>query len=133
LGQSRLGPDLTNLGWAEWRDEKPDDTRRPKRRDAAWHFAHLYQPRIIIGESNHPPYRYLFEVRKVSGQRSSDALTLVDPSMPGPGQEVVPTSDAKALVRYLLSLDRSHALPEATVAAAGAPAAPGAAASTPAK
>src|SRR5947209_2349979 len=74
LGSSRLGPDLANAGSSGWRDEVAGDTRRPVKRDAAWHFAHLYAPRTLVTESNHPPYRYLFEEQKISGQRSPDAL-----------------------------------------------------------
>ena len=82
LGSSRLGPDLANAGWSGWRDEIAGDTRRPAKRDAAWHYAHLYAPRAIVTESNHPPYRYLFEEQKISGQRSPDALKLADNSFP---------------------------------------------------
>ncbi len=140
LGSTRLGPDLANAGWAEWRDEQKDDTLKPKKRDAAWHYAHLYNPRLLVPESNHPPYRYLFDVRKVSGQRASDAVSVADAKIAEPNEEAVPNADAKALVSYLLSLDRSHPLKEAGVNAtvpppastAGAPSAPAApAASTP--
>jgi cytochrome c oxidase cbb3-type subunit 2 len=124
LGSSRLGPDLANVGGSGWRDEIAGDTRRPVKRDAAWHFAHLYAPRSLVTESNHPPYRYLFEEQKVSGQRSPDALKLADGSFPL-DKQVVPGSDARALVKYLLSLDRSHPLKEAgeSAPAAAAPAA----------
>jgi cytochrome c oxidase cbb3-type subunit 2 len=145
LGNSRMGPDLANAGWDKWRNEPEKDSRRPKHRDAAWHYAHLYAPRALITESNHPPYRYLFNEIKVTGQRSQDAVNVEDPHMPGPDMQVVPSEDAKKLVKYLLSLDRTHAVKEAA-APAGAPApaaaaapAPGAAApaaaqpSTPAK
>jgi cytochrome c oxidase cbb3-type subunit 2 len=130
LGSSRLGPDLANAGWSGWRAEPADDTRKPKKRDAAWHYAHLYAPRSIVTESNHPPYRYLFKEQKLSGQRSADALSVVDRKMPGPDKEVVPSADAKALVHYLLSLDRSHPLQEAGPNAPSSPAAPGAAPAT---
>jgi len=140
LGNSRLGPDLANVGSGKWRDEPETDTRKPKVRDAAWHYAHLFAPRALITESNHPPYRYLFKEVEVTGQRSQDALDVEDPHMPGPGRQVIPTEDAKKLVKYLLSLDRTHALKEAGAEAAPAAAKPAAAApaaaatpSTPAK
>jgi len=124
LGTSRLGPDLANVGAKAWRNEPETDTRKPVRRDAAWHYLHLYKPTAVIDESNMPPYRYLFEKRKISGQRSSDAL----PSNHVPvedGYEVVPTVDARELVGYLLSLDRTHPLKEVkSLAAAPATAAP---------
>lgn len=139
LGNSRIGPDLANVGWSGWRNELEGDIRRPAKRDAAWHFAHLYAPRAIVGESNHPRYRYLFAEQKITGQRSPDALQLL-PGVVAANIQVVPDSDARALVKYLLSLDRSHALkeageaapaPGAQPAAAGAPAA-GAPAAAPA-
>lgn len=141
LGSSRIGPDLANAGAKEWRNEPPTDTKRPAKRDAAWHYLHLYAPQAIVRESNHPPYRYLFTTRKISGQRSADAIHFptrgieVD-LLPKEDHEVVPTPAAKALVGYILSLDRSHELPEAKGApatAGGATPAAGAAAAPAAK
>lgn len=126
LGSSRIGPDLANVGSPDWRNEPKGDTRRPVKRDAAWHYLHLYAPRTIITESNHPPYRYLFEERKVSGQSSADAVQITGKTAPKEGTEIVPRGAAKALVAYLLSLDRSHPLKEAQPAdaIAAAPAVP---------
>ena len=124
LGSVRLGPDLANVGSAKWRNEPEGETRKPKKRDRAWHLLHLYNPRTVITESNMPSYRYLFEERKISGQRSADALDVMPKK--GADYEVVPKDDAKALVAYLLSLDRSHPVKEvksASAAAAPAPAA----------
>ena len=129
LGSSRLGPDLANVGAKTWRNEAENDTHRPKKRDAAWHYLHLYKPTAIIRESNMPPYPYLFEKRKISGQRSHDALP-EDQVRAGDGYEIVPKNEARELVAYLLSLDRSHPLKEvkseAPAPAAAAPAAPAA-------
>ena len=126
LGKTRLGPDLANVGSAKWRNEPEDESRKPKKRDAAWHLLHLYAPRTVITESNMPSYRYLFEERKISGQRSADALPVA--ARGGIDYEVVPKTEAKALVGYLMTLDRSHPLKEvkslAVAAAAPAPAAP---------
>jgi cytochrome c oxidase cbb3-type subunit 2 len=126
LGSFRVGPDLANAGTKEWRNEPLTDIKKPAKRDAAWHYLHLYSPQVIVKESNHPPYRYLFTTRKISGQRSADAIQfpsrgISQDLLPKEDHEVVPTPAAKALVGYLLSLDRSHALPEAK----GAPATPG--------
>lgn len=132
LGTSRIGPDLANVGWKEWRNEAKNDTRRPDKRDAAWHYLHLYNPTAVITESNHPPYRYLFEKRKIAGQKSQDALNIIGKQMPEPGFEIVPTPAAEALVGYLLSLDRSHELKEAKAAPVAQAANAGAPASTPA-
>ncbi len=131
LGNSRLGPDLANAGASTWRNEPKDDTRKPKKRDAAWHYLHLYAPRSIITESNHPRYKYLFEERPISGQRSSEALDLTGPNAPEEGVQIVPKPAAKALAAYLQTLDRTFPLKEATAAPA-APAAGAAAAAAPA-
>jgi cytochrome c oxidase cbb3-type subunit 2 len=120
LGSTRLGPDLANVGSAKWRNEDPTDPRRPAKRDARWHLLHLYAPKTIITESNMPPYRYLFETRKISGQKSVDALDLTGELAPAPGFEVVPRPEAVALVGYLLSLDRSHPVAEVKAPAAEA-------------
>ena len=116
LGSSRMGPDLSNAGSKEWRNEAKDDPRRPKRRDAMWHYMHLYDPVSFVRDSNMPPYRFLFEKRKIAGERAADAL----PVQTEPGYQVVPRAETVKLVKYLLSLDRSHPLKEAKVAGAGA-------------
>lgn len=121
LGSQRFGPDLANVGSAKWRNEPEDEMRKPAKRDAAWHLLHLYDPRAVITQSIMPSYRYLFEERKISGERSADALPVQAPK--GSDYEVVPTADAKALVGYLLTLDRSHPLKEVKSATAAAPAA----------
>jgi cytochrome c oxidase cbb3-type subunit 2 len=124
LGSARFGPDLANVGSAKWRNEPEDESRKPAKRDAAWHLLHLFNPRTVVTQSIMPSYRYLFEERKISGQRSADALPVA--ARKGADYEVVPTADAEALVGYLLTLDRSHPLKEvksAPTAAAAAPAA----------
>lgn len=67
LGSSRLGPDLANVGSRKWRNEDETDTRKPLKRDASWHYLHLYKPTAIISQSNMPPVP-LF-VRKAADQR----------------------------------------------------------------
>ena len=44
LGSTRLGPDLSNVGSATWRNEAKDTTTPPKR-DAAWHLRHFVELR----------------------------------------------------------------------------------------
>jgi cytochrome c oxidase cbb3-type subunit 2 len=112
LGSTRIGPDLANVGSAKWRNEDLDDPRKPARRDAKWQLLHLYAPASVITESNMPRYRYLFETRKISGQPSADAIVLTGKDAAEPGFEIVPKQQAKDLVAYLLSLDRSHPLAE---------------------
>jgi len=136
LGGQRLGPDLTNVGSPDWRDESKQEVEgKPKKRDRAWHYLHLYAPTTFVSSSIQPPYHHLFETRKISGQGSADALKLTGADAPKEGYEVVPTAEAKDLVNYLLSLDCSHPLKEATAApgAAGDTGAVAAPASAPAK
>jgi len=99
LGTMRTGPDLTNVG-----------KRWP---DPMWHHQHLYEPEIVSPGSIMPPYRYLYKKQKIQGQGSAEALVLRGRHAPAPGYEVVPTEEAKALVAYLISLNREYFLPEA--------------------
>jgi cytochrome c oxidase cbb3-type subunit 2 len=64
-----------------------------------------------------PAYRFLYEKRRISGERSADALKLTGKEAPAEGWEVVPTYDAQCLVAYLMSLDQSHPLKEVKSAA----------------
>ncbi len=117
IGFMRNGPDLANIG-----APKAENSRRGYVNDPKWQYAHLYNPRATTPASNMPAYRYLFEKRKISGERSENALNLTEADGVEAGYEMVPNNDAKALVAYLLSLDRSHPLKEVK-GAAPAPAA----------
>jgi cbb3-type cytochrome oxidase cytochrome c subunit len=88
----------------------------------AWHHVHLYAPRSINLDSNMPAYRFLYDKRRITGERSADALQLSGPDAPPAGWEVVPTYDAKCLVAYLMALNQSHPL-KGVRSVAGAPAA----------
>jgi cytochrome c oxidase cbb3-type subunit 2 len=90
LGDVRIGPDLADVG-----------TRRP---DANWHLRHLYAPQIEVKGSVMPPYRFLFETRRIDQAPSPDALTLPPQLAAKPGYEIVPRPAARALVAYLASL-----------------------------
>jgi cbb3-type cytochrome oxidase cytochrome c subunit len=96
----------------------------PPQYSAAWHHLHLYSPRSVLAgsSSNMPAFKFLYEKRRVSGERSADALKLMGSDDPGEDWEVVPTYDAKCLVAYLMSLDQSHELKEAKLTSAPAPA-----------
>jgi cbb3-type cytochrome oxidase cytochrome c subunit len=89
---------------------------------AAWHHVHLYAPRSINFDSNMPAYRFLYEKRRIAGERSADALQLSGGDTPPAGWEVVPTYDAKCLVAYLMALNQSHPL-KGIRSVGGAPAA----------
>jgi cbb3-type cytochrome oxidase cytochrome c subunit len=108
----------------------------PAMYSAAWHHVHLYSPRTINIDSNMPAYRFLYEKRRIVGERSDDALDLTGSDAPPEGWEIVPTDDAKCLVAYLMSLNQSHPLKEVRStgpAAAGSPAASPAPGGQPAK
>ena len=105
----------------------------PPMYSAAWHHVHLYAPRSINPDSNMPSYRFLYEKRRIGGQRSAEALQLSSSDAPPEGWEVVPTYDAKCVVAYLMGLNQSHPLKEVRsvggappTGTAPAPAAPGA-------
>ena len=93
----------------------------PPMYSAAWHHVHLYAPRSINLDSNMPSYRFLYEKRRIAGERSADALQLSGSDAPPEGWEVVPSYDAKCLVAYLMGLNQSHPLKEAKLVG-GAPA-----------
>jgi len=98
LGMMRIGPDLSNVG--------------VRLTDPVWHYQHLYEPSMFVESSVMPSYRFLFQLQKIQGQPSQDALSLHGSYAPKQGYEVVPTEDAKNLVAYLLSLKQDYTLPE---------------------
>jgi cytochrome c oxidase cbb3-type subunit 2 len=99
LGVERSGPDLSNYGY-----------RAP---DAATLHAHLYSPKDFAWWSTMPSYRNFYEVRKIQGQPSEDALAVSGKHAPADGHEIVPTADARALVGYLMTLKKDADLPGA--------------------
>jgi cbb3-type cytochrome oxidase cytochrome c subunit len=99
LGSQRIGPDLANAG--------------ARLGNADWQLLHLYAPQGVTKNSAMPPFRFLFEVRKIGGSRSPDALNLLKEFAPPAGYEVVPKPEAKQLAAYLLSLRADAPLYEA--------------------
>jgi cbb3-type cytochrome oxidase cytochrome c subunit len=95
----------------------------PPQYSAAWHHQHLYSPRSVLAGSvsNMPAYKFLYEKRRITGERSTEALKLTGQDAPGDEWEIVPSYDAKCLVAYLMSLDQSHDLKEAKLTSAPAP------------
>jgi cbb3-type cytochrome oxidase cytochrome c subunit len=90
LGSQRIGPDLANIG-----------VRRP---DPNWHLRHLFDPAHEVAGSTMPPYRFLFQKRRIQRAPSAEALILSGRSPAEPGYEIVPTAEANALAAYLVSL-----------------------------
>jgi cytochrome c oxidase cbb3-type subunit II len=99
LGSMRTGPDLANIG-----ARQPDDT---------WHLLHLYNPVITSPGSIMPPFDYLFEKKRIVGERAYNALPLKDEWAPPVGFEIVPSDRATALVAYLKAQNRTFPLKEA--------------------
>jgi cytochrome c oxidase cbb3-type subunit II len=97
LGASRIGPDLANLAG-----------RKPSAPDAEDLLNMLY-----AGSPTHPSYSFLFEKRRILGERANDALRLTGRAAPAAGDEIVPTDRARTLVAYLLSLNSGYEFPEA--------------------
>jgi cytochrome c oxidase cbb3-type subunit 2 len=96
LGNSREGADLSNLAH--------------RFTDAASLYLYLYDPYVRNPHSSMPEYRFLFVQQKIGGQVSRDALVLPDGEKPPAGYEIVPSSDARSLVAYLLSLNKNYHL-----------------------
>ncbi|MEY3395674.1 MAG: hypothetical protein RL346_1910 [Verrucomicrobiota bacterium] len=103
IGVARLGPDLSNLAVRVEKSYAKDIS--PEN----WLYRHLYDPRYLPErrESGCPSYRFLFSEKKVTGNPSDEALPFKGPE----GGEMVPSRDARALVSYLLSLKKDHAVP----------------------
>ena len=93
----------------------------PPMYSAAWHHVHLFAPRSINPDSNMPSYRFLYRTRRITGERSAEALQLSGGDAPPEGWEVVPTYDARCVVAYLMGLNQSHPLKEVR-SVGGAPA-----------
>jgi cytochrome c oxidase cbb3-type subunit 2 len=94
LGQTRIGPDLTNFG----------ERAAKAGTDQGRLFLNLY-----AGQGSMPVYPFLFDERRIVGQPAKQAL----PVKSRPGYEVVPTRRAEALAAYLLSLKADFMYPEA--------------------
>ena len=105
LGAARIGPDLANLAG-----------RKPSALDSEDLFKLLY-----LGQGGMPPYKFLFEERKIIGEPSAKALKLMGSLAPASGTEIIPTERAQSLVAYLLSLNNPYDYPEARPVAPAAP------------
>lgn len=94
LGTMRTGPDLFNIA-----------ARQPSK---DWHLGHLYQPRAYTPGSIMPAYPYLFAVKKSAEVIPADEVVNLPPQFAKPGETVVTTPRAQALVAYLLALDHTY-------------------------
>ena len=103
LGTMRTGPDLSNIG-----------VRQPSR---AWHYAHLYQPRALVPGSVMPAFPFLF-VLKAQADAGDEVVALPAGFAPA-GRVVVAGPDARALVDYLVSMNRNFPRADARTMQAG--------------
>lgn len=110
LGESRIGPDLANLGVRKPPPDAEDLTNL------------LYAGRPLDPQSKrqHPTYKFLFETREIVGQRAANALKVANLA---PGWQVVPTERAQTLISYLQSLNSSYDYPAETASNTVKPAA----------
>ena len=99
LGSLRIGPDLANYGV------------RGGVVPAALVMKHLYAPQSTMPKSMMPPYRYLFNKRKLAEGEKPMAGAL--PPDTEPGYEITPRPDGEALVAFLMSLKADASLAEA--------------------
>ena len=102
IGNSRTGPDLTNIG-----------QRQPSQE---WHYLHLFNPRITSPGSIMPSFPYLFDVQEIEEKPATNALKIPDAfkHLRAPqGFEIVPSAKAEQLVAYLQSMKLDYELPEA--------------------
>ncbi|MBK1884353.1 cbb3-type cytochrome c oxidase subunit II [Luteolibacter pohnpeiensis] len=100
IGLNRLGPDLSNVG------RRVEEIYAKDGDPKAWLYNHLYNPRMLPErrESGCPSFRFLFDKQKINGNRNAEALPIAGDD----STELVPSSDAKALVSYLLSMKKDQ-------------------------
>lgn len=103
IGTTRMGPDLSNFG------RRMEAKRAQGVNPEQWLLIRLYNPRSIdeLWSSTCPPHPFLFDKQEVKGNPSANAL-LINIEQ---GFELVPNSDAKALVSYLMSLKKDQKVP----------------------
>ena len=94
LGESRVGPDLANVGARKTPYDAEDLTKL-----------------LYTGSALHPAYKFLYDDRAITGEASSHRLVLRGALAAAPGREIVPTPRAQALVAYLLSLKQTYDYP----------------------
>jgi len=96
----------------EIREAYPDEEwEQIREKYRQWMHEHLYNPRNVNDWSIMPTFDSLYQKVQMSGDRSPEALELAEVEE---GFQIVPTGKADALVAYLMSLNRTYTLPEAT-------------------
>jgi cytochrome c oxidase cbb3-type subunit 2 len=93
IGNTRVGPDLANLGLREYSDE--------------WLHQHLFEPQSLIKKSICPPNPFLYEIMETNTSGSIQ-ITSEDNST----RFVKPKIIANRIVAYLQELRQDYELPE---------------------
>lgn len=95
LGNSRIGPDLANLGLREYSDE--------------WLHQHLFEPQSMIPSSLCPPSPFLYDEINEPVHTDIEVTSVEDED----GTRYIrPSLRANRLVAYLQSLKQDYELPE---------------------
>jgi len=97
LGNTRVGPDLANIGSRNYSDN--------------WLHTHLFQPQILVPDSICPPSPFLYEVSDSKSPRSIKILN-EDNNDKTNKKNIIPSIRAKRLISYLKSLNQDYELPE---------------------
>jgi len=107
IGSTRMGPDLSNLA----RRLEAAVAAKGSGDSATLLYAHLYDPRRSpeARKATCPSYRFLFTRHEIKGQPSIEALPFGGDAT----SELLPNSDAKALVSYLLAMKKDQPVPAA--------------------
>ena len=95
LGNSRIGPDLANVGLREYSDE--------------WLHQHLFEPQSIFSSSLCPPSPFLYQ--QIDEPVNTD-IEIASNNDPQDNRHVRPTVRANRLVAYLQALKQDYELPE---------------------
>mgnify|MGYP001238106421 FL=1 len=94
IGNTRIGPDLANLGLREHSD--------------AWLHQHLFEPQSLVPESVCPPSPFLYDVINGEAEGSIQVSTSDDDEV----RHVFPSLRANRIVAYLQALKQNYELPE---------------------
>lgn len=125
LGETRMGPDLSNFGrrmeqlaatknkaLAKSKGIEVDKLALEDKFDAEkWVYVHLFNPRLKPNakKSICPSNLHMFDVKENFGQGSPDALPVAKGS--NTNEQVIPNEKARTLASYLLNLKRDGDVP----------------------
>ena len=92
IGNTRIGPDLANVGLREYSDE--------------WLHQHLFEPQSLIQESICPPSPFLYDIKDSKGEG------LIEVIAEESTRYIAPSDRANRVVAYLQALNQDYELPE---------------------